>query len=178
MSMRKTMMTGLALALSLAGVAGAQQPGQDSARPRDKGARAEMGRRGGPDGLLLKGVTLTEGQRTQIAQLRKTEKQAMQARRETAKKELEAVRQARQRGDTAAVRVAMEKRFQVMQQEREQRVAAIRSLLTAEQHVQFDKNVAELKQRQADRVAKFGERGKAKRGPGARGPRGERGPGR
>src|SRR5688572_31922045 len=81
--MRTSILVGLGLALSVAGTAVAQQP-QDGQRPPRGGERAgEMkGGRGGPDGLLLKDVNLTEGQRTQIAQLRKTQRDAMEANRE------------------------------------------------------------------------------------------------
>jgi Spy/CpxP family protein refolding chaperone len=139
--MRKTLVA-MGLALAVAGPAVAQRPG-----------------RGGPDGRLLKGIELTEGQRTQIAQLHKTQRDAMESRRETAKKEVDDMRDARKRRDTAAVRAQIAKRNQMREQERAQQIAAIRNILTAEQRVQFDKNVVELQQREAERVAKFGERG-------------------
>ena len=168
--MRKSILMGLGLALSVAGAAIAQAP-QDGQRPArgERGDRGQMdGRRqGGPDGLLLKDITLTEGQRTQIAQLRKTQREQMQAKREQGQKQGETVRAARERGDTAAVRQAMQQRRQAMEQERTQHIASIRNLLTAEQRVQFDKNVTELKAREAQR---------AERGPGM-GPRGKGGKG-
>ena len=176
--MRKSILVGLGLALSLAGTAVAQQP-QDGQRARRGGERAGQaeGRRGGPDGILLKDITLTEGQRTQIAQLRRTQREAMQADREKNRGQFEELRAARERGDTAAMRKAFEARRAVMQQEREQHIAAIRNVLTAEQRVQFDKNVAELKTRTAARTntprgtkAERGQRGPrgGARGPGAR----------
>jgi Spy/CpxP family protein refolding chaperone len=78
--MRTSILVGLGLALSLAGTAVAQQP-QDGQRTRRGGERPGLaeGRRGGPDGLLLKDITLTEGQRSQIAQLRTTQREAMKA---------------------------------------------------------------------------------------------------
>jgi Spy/CpxP family protein refolding chaperone len=166
--MRKSILVGLGLALSVAGTAVAQQP-QDGQRARRGGDRAGKveGRRGGPDGLLLKDITLTEGQRAQIAQLHKTQREAMQANREKNKAQFDELRAARQRGDTVAVRKAFEARRGAMQQEREQHIAAIRNLLTAEQRVQFEKNLAELKTRMAQR---------AERPRGAKGERGPRGP--
>ena len=131
------------------------------------------GRRGGPDGLLLKDITLTEQQRAQIAQLRKTQRTEMQANREKNRTQFEELRAARQRGDTVAVRKAFEARRVAMQQEREQHIGAIRNLLTTEQRVQFDKNVAELKTRMAQRAERGGSADRGKRGP--RG--GDRGPG-
>jgi Spy/CpxP family protein refolding chaperone len=165
--MRTSILMGLGLALSVAGTAVAQQP-QDGPRSPRAGERAgEMkGRRGGPDGLLLRDITLTEGQRTQIAQVRKTQRAAMEANREKNRAQFDELRAARQRGDTAAVRRAFETRRAAMQQEREQHIAAVRNLLTAEQRVQFDRNVAELKTREAQRAER---RPGAKRGRGGRG---------
>jgi hypothetical protein len=98
----------------------------------------------------------------------------MQAGREKNRAQLEELRAARQRGDTAAVRKAFEARRDLMLQEREQHVAAIRSILSAEQRVQFDKNVAELKTRMAERGARPGKGMRGQRGPrgGVRGPGG------
>ena len=171
--MRKSILMGLGLALSVAGTAIAQQGSQDTQRPPrgerggERGGQMD-GRRGGPDGLLLKDITLTEGQRTQIAQLRKTQRDQMEASRDKNKGQSDELRAARQRGDTVALRKAFEARRQAMEQERARHIAAVRNLLTAEQRVQFDKNVAELKQREAQRA----ERGEGF-GPGkGRGPKG------
>ena len=179
--MKKSILIGLGLAVSVASTAIAQAP--DSARGKGmKGRRGgeagqmegRRGGRGGPDGLLLKGITLTEGQRAQIAQLRKTQREQVASKREANKAEFDKVREARQRGDTAAVRAAMAQRRTQMEQARAQHVAAVRNILTAEQRVQFDKNVTELQARAAERGQRVGE---------ARGKRGDRaarlrGPGR
>src|SRR5687767_2466758 len=98
--MKKNILMGLALSIALAGAAAAQKP-------------AHRG-----DGLLLKGIELTEGQRTQVAQLRKTQRDAMESRRKQGKTEFEAMREARQRGDTAAVRAQMSKLQQARELER------------------------------------------------------------
>jgi len=176
--MRRTMFLGLGLALSLAGAAAAQQAGPGEARreragdergPRGPGMRG----RGGPDGLLLKGITLTEGQRARIAQLRQQQRDQFESRRTALRAQADSLRAARQRGDTVAAQRLADQRRAEMTREREQHVAAIRALLTAEQRVQFDRNVAELK----ERVAQRGERGdRGERGfRGKRGFRGERG---
>ena len=178
--MRKSILVGLGLALSMAGMAVAQQPQDGQRAPRAKGGeRGQVdGRRGGPDGLLLRDITLTEGQRAQIAQLRKAQRQEMQANREKNRGQFEDLRAARQRGDTAAVRKAFEARRQAMETDRAQHVAAIRNILTPEQRVQFDRNVTELKAREAQRA----ERGARAKGPGMErgkhlGGRGAKGPG-
>ena len=161
--MKKSILSGLGEAL-FASTAIAQAP--DSARKGGKGGRGgEFGQmegrrgRGGPDGLLLKGITLTEGQRTQIAQIRKTQREQLDTRRDASKGDLAKLREAHDRGDTAAIRVATEKRRAVMEQARAQNIAAIRNILTADQRVQFDKNVAELKAREAERAQRVGRKG-------------------
>jgi Spy/CpxP family protein refolding chaperone len=168
--MRKSILMGLGLAVSVASTAIAQQ--QDTVRGQrgkgpDRGGQFDRrgGPRGGPMGLLLKDITLTETQRRQIAQLHKTERDQMEAKRAQRQADFEKVREARQRGDTAAVRVAMQQRRLEMEQERAQNIAAVRQILTADQRVQFDKNVAELKAREAERAQRVGQRG-AKGGKG------------
>lgn len=153
--MRKQIIMGLGLALTIAGTAAAQQ--QDAKRGHREHAGEQRGQgmrgRGGPDGLLLKGIELTEGQRAQIAQLGKSQREAMQARRGQGQTQRSEVRAARERGDTAAIRAVMTKNRQAMGQERAQHIAAIRNILTTDQRVQFDRNVAEL---QAGRGARGG----------------------
>jgi Spy/CpxP family protein refolding chaperone len=166
--MRKQIFVGLGLALSLAGAAAAQQPA-DSVRHRgDHGGKME-GRRGGPGGgpmgLLFKDITLTDAQKTQFKQLREANRQQFEATRDARKKDFEQVRALREKGDTAGARALMQKNRLAMQQQREQELAKIRTFLTADQRVQFDKNVAELKQREAQRGERFGrEGGRGRRG--------------
>jgi Spy/CpxP family protein refolding chaperone len=164
--MRKTIIMGLGLALSLAGTAAAQQPGQDAPpRPKAEGERGDKRGRLGPEGFLFRDITLTDAQKTQLQALRKTERDQMDARRDERKKQFDEVKAARERGDTAAARAIMQRNRQHMEQARDQHIAAVRNILTADQRVQFDKNVAEFKQRQAERGDRVGPRGK-------RGPRG------
>src|SRR5206468_9269065 len=109
------------LALSLAGAVAAQQR-PDSTGPRrergdeHQGARGQWGRgpMGGPQGLLFKDITLTEAQKTQLQQLRKTQHDKMTTDRDQFEKEREQVRAAREKGDTAAVRAIMQRRRQAM----------------------------------------------------------------
>jgi Spy/CpxP family protein refolding chaperone len=158
--MKKSILIGLGLAVSLASTAIAQDKAQGKQRrdrDKDHGDQIDgrMGR-GGPDGLLLKGITLTEGQRAQIAQLRKTQRAQLDAKRTASQGDLGRLREAHDRGDTAAIRAAKEQRRTVLAQERAQHIAAIRNVLTAQQRVQFDKNVAELKAREAERAQRAG----------------------
>ena len=155
---------GLGLAVAMAGTAVAQQPSDSARGAKAPGARRErFEKRGGaPEGFLLRGITLTEAQKTQLKTLRQSERSAMQAQREHGRKGFEDIRAARQRGDTATARALAQKQRQEMARFREQHVAAVRNVLTAEQRVQFDKNLAEIKQRQAERGDRIGPRG---RGP-------------
>jgi Spy/CpxP family protein refolding chaperone len=160
--MRKTIIMGLGLALSLAGTAAAQRPGPDGPRrPKAEGERGDKGRgHFGPGGFLLRDITLSDAQKTQLQALRTTEREQMDARRDEMKKQFDEARAARQRGDTTAARAIMGRQRQQREQLRDQHIAVVRNLLTAEQRVQFDKNVAEMKQRQAERGEKtLGERG-------------------
>jgi len=164
--MRKSIFMGLGLALSLAGVAAAQQAGSDAPR-RDRG-----GQQGGPggrfgqggQGLLLKDITLSDAQKAQLEQLRESQKANMQANHDAMKKQWEEARAARQRGDTAAARTIMERNRPAMEAARAQQIAAIRNILTADQRVQFDKNVADLKQREAQRGQRVGQKGQHGKG--------------
>ena len=178
--MKKSILIGLGVAAVFASTAIAQAPDATRGRGGKGGHGGEFGQmegrrgRGGPDGLLLKGITLTEGQRTQIAQLHKTQRDQFEAKREANKAEFEKIRDARQRGDTAAVRAAMAQRRTQMEQTRAQHVAAVRNILTADQRVQFDKNVVELKAREAERAQRVGERGVKRHGRGGKQLRGGR----
>ena len=169
--MRKTTIaTGLALALTFGAVAFAQQGTPE--RPR---AEQDQGRRGrgGPDGFLLRGITLSADQQQRVEALRAEQRKQFEAARAARGERGERPKagERRQRGDTAGQAARRAQREQMraqMEQRRDQHVAQLRSILTAEQHVQFDKNVAEMKQRQAERVREGGEKGR-------RGPRGAKG---
>jgi hypothetical protein len=148
----KTLTSALALALTFAATAGAQSTDRDHRAERPRGAQQDsVGRRGlrgarGPEGMLLRGITLSAEQRTRLAELRRSGRAQFDAKRPNrADGQTGAVRPRRERGDTtgmAARRAEMAKRF-------DQRIAAVREILTAEQRTQFDKNVAELRQRSA-----------------------------
>ncbi len=132
--------------------------------------------RGGPGAMLdrglLKGITLTDAQKEKLEDIRKAEREAMEAQSPDARQaEMKAIRDARQSGDTVTFnRLVAEQRAR-MDARRDKQIAAIRAILTGDQLATFDANVAEVKQRQADGPG-FGGRG----GPGGRG-RGQRPPG-
>jgi Spy/CpxP family protein refolding chaperone len=162
-SMRnKTMAMALALALSFGavGVASAQAPQQ---QPQQR-EHAQRGWERGHGEQLFKGITLTAEQKAKLRDLRKNEQN--NASREQFRKAMADARAARQHGDTAAAKAQMEALRTQMQQRQEQRLATIRSILTPEQQRQFDANVAQWKERVAQRRAehKDGKDGRAQRG--------------
>ena len=161
--MRKTTMAmALCLALSFGavGVASAQATQQPQAREH-----AERGGwRGGPGGELLKGITLSPDQKAKLQEMRKTEQS--KASREQFRKAMADARAARQRGDTAAAKAQMKTLREEMQKMQEQRVASIRSILTPDQQRTFDGNLAQWKERVAQRRAehKDNKDGRSNRG--------------
>jgi Spy/CpxP family protein refolding chaperone len=147
-----SVITGLALALTLGatGVASAQGVASPD-RPRDaqdSGFRRGAGGRGGAEATLLRGITLTPDQQAQLKDLRDRGRQQMDAERSQHDRGGNEARSQRQPGDTAG----MGARRAQLEQRRDQRIAALRGILNADQQVQFDKNVAEMK-------AHAGERG-------------------
>ena len=147
-----SVITGLALALTLgaAGIASAQGVARPdrSREAQDSGFGRGPGGRGGREGMLLRGITLSPDQQAQLKDLRDRGRQQMDAERSQRDRGGNGeARPQRQPGDTAG----MGARRAQMEQLRDQRIAAIRGILNADQRVQFDKNVAELKAHAAER---------------------------
>jgi Spy/CpxP family protein refolding chaperone len=157
--MRKSMMIG-GLALVFGAATLSAQPPQDQHAHRpgaaDSTFRGRRGPGGGPERMLLKGITLTDAQKQQLATLRQQERQQMQGQREAGRSAFEEIRVLRQRGDTAAAKAKMEQLRAQMQQRRAQQIAALRNVLTPEQRKQLDANVAELKQWQSQHQGREG----------------------
>ena len=156
----RTLTTALALALTVAASAGAQSTSTDRGqRPeRPRGAQQDsVGRRGrgGPERMLLRGITLSADQQSKLADLQRREREQFDAnrpRRDGANGQNGEARPQRQRRDTTGMgarRAEFERRF-------EQRIAEVRNILTNDQRAQFDKNVAEMKARRAENGGRFG----------------------
>lgn len=151
--------TAIALALTVAASAGAQSTDRGQRPERPRGAQQDsLGRRGrgGPERMLLRGITLSADQQSKLADLQRREREQFDANRprraDGPNGQNGAARPQRERGDTtgmAARRADFEKRF-------DQRIAAVRNILTSDQRVQFDKNVAEMKARRAENRGRFG----------------------
>jgi len=161
-TMKKTTIAALGLALTL-GVAGAASAQSTEPRPpRDRAGQVERGgRRGGPDQMLLKGITLTEQQKEKIQALRESERTS--GSRDQFRKAMTEAREARERGDTVTANARMQELRKQMDAQRDQRIASLRGVLTSEQQRQFDANVAEWKQR-ADQHRGEERRGGPRRG--------------
>ena len=146
--MRKMMMVAALAAVASATALHAQgNPG---------GRRGGMGMRGaGPgmmDQMLLKGITLSDAQKAKLEQIREAERSKMQAQggRGGGRAEMDSIRAARERGDTALAQKLMAQQRAQMEARRDSQITAIRGILTADQLPQFDANVAEMKKRAAE----------------------------
>jgi Spy/CpxP family protein refolding chaperone len=155
-----SMLSALALAAVVACTAGAQSAERNGRPDRAQGAQQDSaGRRGprGPERMLLRGITLSADQQTKLADLQRRDREARDANRPRRAEGRNvpngtADRPRREPGDTtgmAARRADMERRF-------EQRIAAIREILTPAQRTQFDKNVAEAKANRPQGDGRFG----------------------
>jgi periplasmic protein CpxP/Spy len=150
---------GLALVVGAASAAVAQSPQPDTrpnatqpGRGGQKGERGERGMRagrGGPERALLKGITLTDAQKTRLETLRKEQEPQMKQAREQFGAVMKEAREARQRGDTVAARTKMEQVRTQMEQQRERQIASLRTILNADQQKQLDANIAAWKERAA-----------------------------
>ena len=154
--MRKTltrMGLGLALVVGAAGAAAAQST--PNARPdttqRDhRGWDGERGgHRGGPGGMLLKGINLTDTQKNRLEAIRKEQEPEMKKTREQFGAVMKEAREARERGDTTAARAKMEQVRGQMERQRDQQIATLRTILNADQQKQLDANIAAMKERAA-----------------------------
>jgi Spy/CpxP family protein refolding chaperone len=146
---------GLALVVGAAGAAAAQSTQPDTrphaTQPDRDGRNGERRMRGpgGPERGLLKGITLTDAQKTRLEALRKEHEPQMKQTREQFRAVMKEAREARQRGDTVAARAKMEQVRTQMTAQRERQVASLRTILDADQQKQLDANIAAWKERAA-----------------------------
>lgn len=116
-------MLAVALSAVATSVSSAQQPGQASQS------------RGGMGGMILRGITLTDAQKAQQKVIREKYAPQMMAVRKTSQTSGTPMDQAK----LSEIRAAQ--------------AAELRAILTPEQQVIFDRNVAEMRARQAQRGA-------------------------
>lgn len=140
-------LTGALLLFGSATLASAQQP---------KGVRhvpgaQELG------GQLLKGITLSDAEKGNVKAVQSKYASQMKALREQFKPQMQATRDARQRGDTAALRELWQKSAGEREQTKQLMLAEradLRAALTPANQTTFDANVAALDKRVAARGAK------------------------
>ena len=125
----------VALCAGMTSVAAAQAAQPD----HEKHGQGEMKRGGGMGGMLLKDITLTDAQKDQIKTIRE----------KYAPRQLE-IRKAVQATGVAPDDATRAKLTELQNQQ----VAEIRAILTADQQVVFDKNLAEMKARGTARSGK------------------------
>ena len=177
----RSMALSAVLLVGAAGMAAAQAPQvggstagrQSQAGRRGAGAHRGHGKGGGRAGL--RGINLTDAQKTQVKTISEKYKPQLKKLREQARPSMEAARVARQKGDTAEARRQFEQSRAIMQKGaplRRQAAGEVRGVLTADQQVAFDANIAKMKERrQANggdgpgraRGAKNGKHGKGRR---------------
>jgi Spy/CpxP family protein refolding chaperone len=173
MSKIRSMVLGLLVVAGIAGVAEAQAPqGNRDQRPRGEGRRSDKD--GGGRGMrgVLRGIDLSEAEKTSLEAVRQKYASQFQTIRQSMKPDVDAARAARQRGDTAAARAA----FTRTADERAQLAALtdrmhadLRAALAPAHRSQFDSNVAQMKERMANRAKgdgfreRRGRRGEGKR---------------
>ena len=172
--MRKSRVVGFAIAaiLSVGTVAQAQSTTTQPRQPR----RAMQGRaaHGGEGrGGLLRGITLSDAERTRVKAIRAKYADEAKPLRESLRPAMQDVRAARQKRDSTAAKAAWDrtagdrqKLQALMQRER----AEIRAALTPENQKMFDANAKTMEQRRAE----WREKGRGERG-GRAGLRGRRG---
>ena len=170
--MRKSRVIGFAIAaiLSVGTLAQAQ-----STTTQPDHQRRGMGRgdRTGPGRGLLRGISLSDAERTRVQAIRTRYDVEAKALRESLRPAMQEMRAARQKRDSVAVKAAWEKSAgdrQKLQALAQRQRAEIRAALTPENQKVFDANAKQLEQRRAQ----WNERGKGER-RGRAGVRGRRG---
>lgn len=176
---RSALVAGL-LVVGGAVVASAQQTppaARAHARHGQMGQRADSTRRGpGMRNIrrqLFKGITLSDAEKANIKTVHAKYAEQMKAVREQFKPQLQAAREARQRGDTAALKAMWQKSAAQREQTKKLLEAErndLRAALTPENQVKFDANVKQFEQRVAQRAQREFKHG-GRRAPGQKGPR-------
>lgn len=168
-----------ALVFGGAVVASAQQPTPAPAKgahqQRDGRARNARGqfRPAAIRHQLFKGITLSDAEKASVKNVEAKYASQMKAIREQLKPQIQAARDARQRGDTAALRAMRQKSGAEREQIKtllESEKNDLRAALTPANQAKFDANVKQLEQRVAKRATR--EWNKGDRATAAQKPRG------
>ena len=174
---------GAVLVCGVAGTASAQRGGrmgQMGGRTASRAGGQQLGKQAErqlAQRQLFRGITLTDAQKTQLQTLRADGRTQTQALMKTARANRQAMRTARENGDTVALNTARhEARGDANRRIalRGQLITQVRGVLTPDQQKQFDTNRARLRHR-ATRAMRGRRGGAQRRGMMPAGPRGRGG---
>ena len=163
----------VAASATVAATAGAQSsaPGNgqrlersksDSGKWKGEGRGQRKDGKMGPGRSALRGVNPTDAQKAQIKTIHEKYQTQFQSLHAAMKPAMDEAKAARQRGDTAAARVAIAKTAGTRQQAlalRTQEIGEIRSILTPAQQQTFDANLAKAKAKGDKMRGEHGNRG-------------------
>ena len=147
-----------ALAVSLAGAQAVRAQTPSDSAPHRWGGRGGPGGPGMMEHALFKNITLTDAQKAKLAEFQKTAHASMTADSGARRAEFDAVREARQSGDTATANRLMAEQRTKMEQQFAAHTAALRQILTPDQQKQFDANVAEMKSHRGEFGREHGQK--------------------
>ena len=159
-SMRITLAALLVFGAATAAAAQQTQP----STPHARGAHGRMGMGPGrgmrAGGGLLRGLTLSDAEKANLKAVHQKYAPQMKTLREKFKPQHDAMRAARQRGDTAAFRALWEKNGPAERDAFKRITDAqrndLRAALSAENQAKFDTNAAAMQKRMAQRAGKHG----------------------
>lgn len=161
---RSALIAGL-VALGGAAVASAQQvtPTPSPAPAAGTHAHRVWGRaKGGLEHQLFRGMTLSDAEKANIKNVQAKYAPQMKALRQQFRPQLKAARDARQRGDTTALKQLWSQTGAQRQQAKQLMVAErndLRAALTPANQAKFDANVKQVEQRAAQRAQKAWKNG-------------------
>jgi len=125
------------------------------------------GHRGGAEHeRMMQALNLTDAQKAQVKAIHQKYDAQFKALHQTMKPQMDAMRAARQKGDTAAMRAQREQmrsQMEPMRKLHEQEMAEVRAILTPAQQQQFDAMKAKFAKRGA-KGGHWGKRGGAHKG--------------
>ena len=134
---------------------------QATTAPAPTASQKAIGQRGG-HARMMKGLDLTADQQSRIKAIHEKYAAQMKSARDAARPDMDAMRAARTAHDTAAMRAAREKlkaNMAPMQKVRQQEMAEVRSVLTADQQKKFDAQQAKMRSKMQSRMGQRGQRG-------------------
>jgi Spy/CpxP family protein refolding chaperone len=153
--MRKSRVIGFAIAAILTvGTVAQAQSQSGTTQPRHDRHAMGRGMRGGLGrGGLLRGITLSDAEKTQLNAIHAKYSAEAKSLRESLRPAMQDMRAARQKHDSAAVKATWDRTAgdrQKLQALMERQRAEIRTALSAEHRTQFDANAKAMEQRRAE----------------------------